>query len=149
MYHLETTDYGYRITSTGEVDLDEVLRMKEELLATFAAHDGPFSIVVDARRRIPLDGRTVQAIEELHKAARRSGVRRAAIIVDSPVVKAQELQIGHSSHTDGIDRIIDAGRTPDWEKQAIAWAAHGIEPHDSSDNPVDTEITWISKNVYD
>ncbi len=133
MYRIETTDYGFRITATGIFDKGEADRLREDVLEVFSHATGPFSIIVDVRGRVPLDAEAAEAMANLHKTAVLVSLQRAAIIVDSPVIKGQARQITHKAGTTGIDRVIDASCTPDWEHQATNWAANGIEPQHSTE----------------
>ncbi len=128
MHRFEKTDYGFRITARGTYTAEDVEVYQVELLETLSQADQPFSLVVDVRGHVPFDAAAARAMERLHEAARQMSLQRTAIVVDSPVLKSQALQIADNSKTAPIDRIIDASRNPDWEKQAIGWAAEGIEP---------------------
>ncbi len=139
MYSINDTDYGFRITASGEFASHEVEQIQMELFDRIEKRGTPFSLVVDIRRHIPLNESVLREMESLHRETAKKGLVRAAIIIDSPIIKGQAVQIGHSSHTISKDRFIDAAKYCDWEERAIAWARDGVEV--CSESPIKKSIS--------
>jgi hypothetical protein len=128
MRKIDKTDYGFRITTTGQLTLPEAEEFKFKLLETLSSHQSSFSLIVDIRGLIPLEPRVVEVIKEIMRTCAQMSIIRAAIIVSSPVIKAQQQQMSFDTLTANIDRTIDASKFHDWEERALAWVKHGVEP---------------------
>ena len=128
MYKIELTPYGFRISASGEMGLEEAEQMKSELIGVLSEKDGPFSLVIDIRQLVLFEPEVVKTIVDAHAACIRMSCERTAILVKSPIHKGQASQICFSASSKMCDRIIDASRVENWEEVAIGWAANGVEP---------------------
>jgi len=60
MYKIEQTDYGFRVTSAGSFTVDEVERLRVDLLGTLSTYNRPFhSFSIRARWSPPPDVRDI------------------------------------------------------------------------------------------
>lgn len=132
MHRIDTTNYGFRITSSGQLDIEEAEEFKCELLQTLSNYGKPFGLLIDIRELIPVSAEVLDAMRNMQKACREMSLERVAIVVASPVLKGQATQVSFDAKTAQQDRIIDASKVPDWEEQAIAWLVHGVEPTQSA-----------------
>lgn len=139
MYEINPTPYGFHVTSGGCFDLEEVTRLRHDLLHAIHVRGGPFSLVIDSRTLVLPIHKVREMFFELHAEVWRSGCLRVAFIVLSPVAKYQVKQMHYTAAPGFNDRIIDASVVENWEEIAVAWAADGIDPE-----PAVTRITLQS-----
>jgi len=128
MFHIEPTEYGFRVTSTGSFTLDDVRRLKTDLLDMLARYNRPFSLVIDARKMVLPKPEVVKTFTELHAAVWKLKCQRVAFILESPLSKRQVVQMHYAAAPHAEERFINALQYPDWEARAEAWAAHAVEP---------------------
>ena len=128
MHKIESTVFGFKITASGNADAEEMEQLKFKIIHTLAEHDQPFSLIIDIRELMPLNPEIAVIVKEIHLSCRKMSLERAAIVINSPVLKQQAVQIGFESMTSNYDRVIDASQIEDWESIALAWAADGVEP---------------------
>jgi hypothetical protein len=128
MQIIEKTDYGFRITNSGLLTLPEAESFKFKLLEKLSGHQSSFSLLVDIRGLIPLEPEVAEVIKEIMRTCAQMSIIRAAIVVSSPVIKAQQQQMSYDSLTAQFDRTIDASKYLDWEERALAWVKEGTEP---------------------
>jgi hypothetical protein len=132
MYKIEPTTYGFKVTSTGSFTLDEVERLRIDLLRTLSAYNRPFSLLLDARKMVPPPPEVRDAFVTLHASIWQLSCERVAFIVESPVAKGQVRQMHYSASPNSQDRIFDSSKFPDWEARALAWVTDGVEPDEMS-----------------
>jgi hypothetical protein len=128
MYKIEPTLYGFRISISGRMDMEEAEQASVELLGALAELDHPFSLVIDVRKMMAYEPQVAKAIVALHTACVRMSCERSAVIVESPTLKAQTAQICLSASSKNCDRVIDSSEVSDWEDRPVAWAANAVEP---------------------
>jgi hypothetical protein len=128
MHNIERTAYGFRITNSGKFSSHEAEEFRHELLRTLSEHQKPFSLLIDIRELIPLSPDVADMMRSVQEACHQMSLERAAIIISSPVLREQAVQVSFNSKTKRHDRFIDASKYPDWEQQAIAWLVEGKEP---------------------
>ncbi|MFH1699666.1 MAG: hypothetical protein ABIE07_03680 [Candidatus Zixiibacteriota bacterium] len=128
MYKIEETYYGYHTTFSGVMSEAEALRFKSEVKTILSSQKQPWSSVVDLQAWIPAGPEILMLLRHVEQLTKKHGLQRRAVIVRSPVIKAQATQLSFASETNSYERRIDASKVDNWEEQAIAWAAHGVEP---------------------
>ncbi len=128
MFRIDKTSYGYRLTLGGDLTVVETLRLKTELAAVIGGLRPPFGVIVDIRALMPIMPEAKVYLQECEQLAKDAGLQRRAVILQSPVVKAQVKQLSLLSKTDNIERRINASLTDDWEELALAWVVEGVEP---------------------
>ncbi len=128
MYSIEKTSYGFKIVQLGTFKIDEVQRYKSDVMAAFAEHAGPFSLLIDSRRLTLPTPEVLKVFDQLYDAVWKMGCERGAIIVESPVAKGMVIQACAKAQYPTNDRIIDARITENWEKVALAWIIDVVEP---------------------
>jgi len=110
------------------MDFDEIKQFKTQLADSLNVYNKPFSLFVDIRDFVPAEIDVIRQIQEIQKMCRHKSIKRAAVIISSPVVKRQLMQSSYISETSDIDRIIDATKADNWEEQALEWIEHAVEP---------------------
>ena len=128
MYIIEKTYFGFHITFEGQMSEAEAAQFKAEVENIVPSLKQPFSTIIDLRTWIPAEPRVLTLLQQAEQLSKNHGLQRRAIIVHSPVIKGQAVQLSFTSETNELERCINASNVEDWEKQAIAWAVHGVEP---------------------
>ncbi|MCP4674728.1 MAG: hypothetical protein GY854_04275 [Deltaproteobacteria bacterium] len=128
MYSIEEASYGFRIVSSGEVSRAEAEKLRLELMRLMTTQGGPFSMLADLRGMISAKPEVLEIVGKMQADSKLMSLKRAAIIVSSPVVRAQIKQSTFKAGTENTDRFIDASQTDDWETQALAWVEDAVEP---------------------
>jgi hypothetical protein len=131
MFHIEPTEYGFRVTTAGAISLEEVNHLKSHLLDTLARYNRPFSLVLDSRKLVLPKPDVLGVFTELHTAVWKLKCQRVAFVLESPVSKRQAVQMHYEAAPHADERFINALQYHDWEARAEAWAARAVEPeHD-------------------
>lgn len=125
---VKKTPFGFRITLTGTLGVTEAEDHKFDILSQVAQEKNPFSLLVDLRTLTPIQPKVIQIIKQITHTLSLMSIVRAAVIVQSSVPGGQTIQATAVALTENYDRVIDAAKYPDWEKRALAWIEHGIEP---------------------
>jgi hypothetical protein len=128
LHSLEQTDFGVKVVVQGTLDEAEVSVLKAEFAIMVAEQSGPFSLLVDATELVPPKESSLTLLQDCEELALSGGMQRMAIILKSPVLKAQVKQVGHHSGTVNVTQYVDALRTPNFEQVALAWVVDGVEP---------------------
>ena len=127
MYTIESTEYGFRLTIEGLLDLDDLEKLRCDMLEALAMYNRPFALLVDVQKAIPFEPEVARAVAKLHAACHEMSMTRAAIVVKSPVARGQAAQISFDAGSCMGDMVFDAGREPDWESKAMDWVT-GVAP---------------------
>lgn len=128
MYRIDKTEYGTRVTFGGRLTADEVRRFSVEIVRIREERKGPRSVVMDLRSLLPPEPDVIELLNGTFQGSKETGLKRAAVIVNSPVVKGQAVQIAFVAQLADDTRYIDASKNPDWEARSVDWALNGIEP---------------------
>ena len=128
MYKIEKQKYGLNITITGDLISDEIIGLTHELKTIAGTLTQPFSVLVDARKMMTLDKSVIHLAAECQRVVKECGRQYAAIVLNSPVIKNQVKRISIETGSTNAIRYIFADKTVDWEKVAMDWILHGIEP---------------------
>ena len=132
MYKIENTYYGYHITFSGLMDEAEAMKFKEEVESILPTLRQPWSSIIDLQTWVPPESKVLMVLNKVEQLSREHGLQRRAIILRSPLIKAQATQLSFMSGTRDFERCIDASKVENWEEQAIGWAVHGLEPTTAS-----------------
>lgn len=122
------TRYGFRVNAPGFVTLPEAREWFADLKRLVGQPDKPFGLMVDIRgqRANPPDAQEV--IKEAMTWMKKAGLVRSAVILDSAVAKIQTTRLARNSGIYAWERYLDASKDLDWEKKAVDWIVHGIDP---------------------
>lgn len=140
MHKIEETEYGFKITVAGDLDINQAEQALLNLKNLLASYGRPFSLMVDLRELIPVTTEVIKKLMEIHSYCKNLSLERTAIIVKSPVLKMQGKQISHNSETIENDRYISVYKFDNWEERALAWVKNGIEPFVKTDDTVQIPI---------
>jgi len=128
MYKLEKQTFGLKLTISGEFDDKEICQLAKQIASMEGSAEEPFSIFVDTREMITLDQSTLSALIECQKAVLRAGLKRSVVVLNSPVLKNQVIQVAMKSGISDRERYICATSNHKWEKDAMDWILNGVEP---------------------
>ncbi len=128
MYKVEKTVYGSRITLGGTLTLEEAQQFSAEVAELRASAPGPRGSIVDIRTLVPPESKVVEIITQALGQAEASGVTRVAILVNSPVVKGQAIQVAFLAEAVELIRYFDVSKIENWEELSLDWIVNGVEP---------------------
>lgn len=128
MFLIKSEPYGFRVTTEGSLTLEEVSRLKSELLAALSSHGRPFSLLLDSRKMVVPSAEVLEVFTELHSEVWELPCVRVAFILESPVSHRRAVQMHYSSAPGSNDRFINALQYSDWESRAEAWLTRAVEP---------------------
>jgi hypothetical protein len=123
------TAYGFRINAQGFVTLPEARVWFEDLKQLVGKKGGkPFGLLVDIRGQRGNPGESQEVIKEAMAWMKQAGLVRSAVVLDSTVAKIQTTRLAKTTGVYAWERYIDASKDLEWEKRAIDWIEHGIDP---------------------
>ncbi len=128
MYRIEKTAYGTRVTFGGRLTADEAKQFAVELAGLREQLKGPRAVIVDIRSLLPPEPRVIELLNQAFAESKETGLQRAAVIVSSPVVKGQAIQIAFVAQVANDTRYFDSSKTSDWEALSLDWALNGVDP---------------------
>jgi hypothetical protein len=126
MYDIEQTDYGLRLTLSGQFDADEAQAFISDVQSESRELEEGFSVLADLRGMEAFPPEVGERIAELMAFCNEQGMSRSADVVESATTSLQMEQLVDQAGID--DRVIDASAVDDWEQQALAWIEQGTEP---------------------
>lgn len=128
MYEIKKTDYGVRLTFGGMIKVEEMRKWEDEVKKTVKDLPKPFGVFVDHRTLKPLPKDSQAALENGQKFAKKSGMNRSVVILNSSLVKMQMTRIAKETGIYEWERFIDASSEPDWEKKGLDWLTDAVDP---------------------
>jgi hypothetical protein len=127
MYKIEKLNYGYKLTFSGNMKLDELMKWQEESKIALANQTGSFGVIIDMRTLSPLMPDAQKCMEEGQQLYKTKGMNKSAVILNSPVVTMQFKRLAKQSGIASNERYIDSSKDASWEKTAIDWIEKGID----------------------
>ncbi|WNG23734.1 hypothetical protein F0U62_06605 [Cystobacter fuscus] len=123
------TDYGFRSTAPGYIIPAEARLWFEDLKERVLRLEGrPFGLLVDSRTQKSNPPESQEIIREAMVWLRAHGMQRSVVVLDSTVALIQILRIAKSTGVYSYERYLDALKDPLWERKAVDWLSHGIDP---------------------
>jgi hypothetical protein len=114
MYKVDTTPFGLYVTLSGTVSLEDLQQALNECQRIWPPERGPRCSIIDIRSLVIPDHQVLKFITSTFYPARRQGLTKVALIIDSPVIKARTKQMLFETGTTDIVRCIDALKVTDW-----------------------------------
>lgn len=124
----EKTPYGYKSVYGETSSLDEAKRWLEEVKGIIGPTKRPFCQMIDIRGQKVHDPDVQGFIVEAMGYLRQTGLQRSAIILSSPLAKMEITRLAKESGVYAYERYFDASKNGDWEKAALDWLEHGVDP---------------------
>jgi hypothetical protein len=128
LYNIEKQDYGFRLTFGGSISASEMEAWLIEFGQALSTSNDQFYVLVDMRTLIPLCEEAQVHMRSGQELARRLGMVRSVVILNSPVIAAQFRRIGGETGIGKWERYIDASSMPDWENAGMDWLLEAIDP---------------------
>lgn len=128
MYKIETKDYGYKLTFSDFIKVEEMQNWVKDSEKALAKASKAFGVVIDMRglKPLPLDSQThMQTGQKLYK---EKGMVRSAVILEGAITTSQFKRIAKETGIYEWERYIDASKEENIEKKAIDWVHKGIDP---------------------
>jgi hypothetical protein len=131
MYAIESTAYGFRLTFSGNMDVDEFERWLVDASRMLASALAKFGVLIDMRFVGTLPPKCQDTLIRGQRAFRARGLERSAVVASKGYVTTQLKIIALMSGIYEGERYLDATVRPNWESEALAWIVSGRE----SDQP--------------
>lgn len=128
MYNIEIQDYGFKLTFGGSIGAAEMEAWLNDFKDVVSNSNDQFFIFVDMRTLIPLCEEAQVHMRQGQELARRMGMVRSVVILNSPVVAAQFRRIGGETGIGKWERYIDASSVPNWEDAGMDWLLEALDP---------------------
>ncbi|MEE8404254.1 MAG: hypothetical protein V3S17_02565 [candidate division Zixibacteria bacterium] len=128
MYKIEKQKYGLKLTLSGDMIESEIVELTDDLKLLLGSITGSFSILIDAREMMTMDKSVVHLAAECQRVVKDGGRQHTAFVLNSPILKDQIKRMSVETSSADAIRYIFADKTDEWEKVAMDWLLHGIEP---------------------
>lgn len=127
MYHVRQVDFGYVLTLEGTVKAADMRRWCQGTRDHLQRMDGPFGVLVDARRCDPLSKGARFWLLHGQSICERGGLERAAVLVDSAMQEGYWPDLATAFRPAHRVRFVDAKRHYP-RVRALSWILKGVEP---------------------
>lgn len=128
MYHVRQRNFGYILTLEGAVRAGDMKRWYHATRNHLRGMDGPFGVLVDARRCHPLSKVARFWLLRGQSACEEAGLERAAVLVDSSLQDGYWPGLIVVSEPTHRVRFIDAVHFYP-RVRALSWILKGVEPN--------------------
>jgi hypothetical protein len=129
MYKIEKQPYGYKLTFSGFIQVDE---MKAWVNDTKTALSGQqvkdFGVFVDMRNLKPLPEDAKAAMVAGQMLFQMKGMARSVVILNTPIIAMQFQRLAKESGIYKWERYLDVQTVKDYEKVGINWIVKSIDP---------------------
>lgn len=150
MYEIRRTEYGFHLTFSGHIQVEEMQHWLEESREILSDVEGRFGVFVDMRHMILLPPDSQPAMREGQKIYMDAGMIRSVVILADEVIALQFRRIAKQSGIFDCERYIDASSVPNWEQVGLDWVLKGIEPDpDKEGDPNDSSRLVITRTTDD
>ena len=127
MYKITAQKFGYLLTFSGFVDIEELADWYQESEEMLSERNGePFGVVVDMRNITPLSVETRKIFQKGQQLYHNMGMQRSSVILTNAIALMQFKQVAKESGIYQWERYFDAELNPNWLKGALLWVQNGI-----------------------
>jgi hypothetical protein len=130
MFDIERTDFGYRLTFSGKMDVSELEEWRAESERVLADSPDSFGVVIDMVDLKPLADEAQEVMIDGQHFFREQGMERSAVLVESAVTKMQFTRLAKESGIYDWERYVDTSSWDDPEAVALKWIQDEVEPDD-------------------
>jgi hypothetical protein len=129
MYKIEKRPSGYILFFSGVINPDEMQRWCEDSKITLMGEtSSSFGVIIDMKDLQPLSLESSNIMKQGQKLFKEKGMKRSAVILNSPKICSQFKNIAIQSRIYVTERYIDASAVSNPEEVAIDWVKEGIDP---------------------
>jgi hypothetical protein len=129
MYKIEKQPYGYKLTFSGLIKVDEMKAWAKEATTILKAQPTKdFGVFVDMRELKPLLDDAKAAMVEGQVAFKQKGMQRSVVILSTPVIAMQFQRLAKESGIYQWERYLDSQTVKNYEKVGEDWITKGIDP---------------------
>jgi hypothetical protein len=129
MYKIEKRPSGYILVFSGVINPDEMQRWCNDSKITLMGETSPsFGVIIDMKDLQPLSLESSNIMKQGQKLFKDKGMKRSAVILNSPKICNQFKNIAIQSGIYVTERYIDASVVPNPVQIAIDWVKEGIDP---------------------
>lgn len=128
MYSIDKKPYGYLLTFSGKIDVDEMQKWVDESKRVLQSAPSKFGVVVDMREMKLLSPESQSIMEKGQKEFKLKGLERSCVILASQLLTTQFKNIAKETGIYSFERYINADQNSSWESQAEAWIKSGVDP---------------------
>jgi hypothetical protein len=128
MTNIEKRDYGFKITFSGSIDLDEMTSWVDASKNALVSQTSAFGVMVDMRELSPLAPSVGERLQDGQKLYKEKGMTRSAVAVNQGFVAAQLKMVAQDTGIYEWERYVDASINTNWENTCIDWIANGKDP---------------------
>ena len=138
MYKIEKTNYGYFLTFSGEMDLEEMTQWFRDSKEVLENASRSFGVFVDMRQLQLLDPDAQEEMQSGQRYYKKMGMKRSVVILDNSILTIQFKRIALQSDIYNTERYIDASSMTNWEEIGKDWLIYGTDPDKNSKRKVVT-----------
>lgn len=125
---VQATHYGLRSTVWDPITPEEEQSWLASVKAMVPQLDPFYGQLVDLRR-LRVDALTdPNLVKSAMEFVLAHGLQRSAVIVDDPVIAMHTKRLSWETGVYRWERYLDASEEPDWERVALDWIDHAIDP---------------------
>jgi hypothetical protein len=129
MYKIERRPSGYILTFSGLINPEEMLRWQKDSERTISAEtSSSFGVIIDMKDLEPLAAEAKNIMVAGQKLYKAKGMKRSAVILNSPEICAQFKNLALVSGIYATERYFDASQNQNATNDAISWVKGGIDP---------------------
>jgi len=138
LYKIEKTNYGYFLTFSGEMDLEEMTQWFRDSKEVLENASRSFGVFVDMRQLQLLDPDAQEEMQSGQRYYKKMGMKRSVVILDNSILTIQFKRIALQSDIYNTERYIDASSMTNWEEIGKDWLIYGTDPDKNSKRKVVT-----------
>ena len=129
MYKIERRPAGYILTFSGLIDQDEMQRWHDDSARNLSAETSlSFGVIIDMKDLQPISSESRTIMVAGQKLYKEKGMKRSAVILNSPEVTAQFKNLALQSGIYSTERYIDASKVSNAVDIAINWVKDATDP---------------------
>ena len=128
MFNIEKQSYGFKLTFSGIVEIDEMKNWVSESKKVLAAQSSGFNVMIDMRNLKPVSQEVKDETEKGQQLYKQKGMSKSVVILASAILTLQFRRIAKDTGIYAWERYINASKTDNWEEVALNWLIKGIDP---------------------
>jgi hypothetical protein len=128
VYAIERQPFGFKLVFQGSLTAAEMQRWLDDTIIALRSAPPAFGLLMDMRALQPLNLDSQRLMLMGQQLYQRSGLRRTAVIVQTPMTRMLFTHLAKESGIYQWERYISAEGTPDWEIRGCAWIQGTTDP---------------------